>query len=56
VDASTGYFQEAYMNETVPAKSEPDHARAVIIAATIVTLTCILSCAAVLIVLIMRVS
>jgi hypothetical protein len=45
------------MNETPnqPA-SQPgrDHTRAVIIATTIVTLTCILSCAAVLVVLIMR--
>jgi hypothetical protein len=36
-------------------RNEPDHGRAVIIATTIVALTCILSCAAVLIVLIMRI-
>ena len=45
------------MNETPvsPAPNkDPDHGRAVIIATTIVALTCILSCAAVLIVLIMR--
>ena len=45
------------MNETpFPAAPQPgrDHTRAVIIATTIVALTCILSCAAVLIVLIMR--
>lgn len=44
------------MNEPAPVKNEPDHTRAVIIASTIVALTCILSCAAVLIILIMRVS
>ena len=46
------------MNET-PMNPAPqpgrDHTRAVIIAATIVTLTCILSCASVLIMLIMRI-
>jgi hypothetical protein len=50
-------FQEAEMNETTnPPTPQPgrDHARAVIIATTIVALTCVLSCAAVLIVLIMR--
>jgi hypothetical protein len=45
------------MNETplspIPQK-DPDHGRAVIIATTIVALTCILSCAAVLITLILR--
>jgi hypothetical protein len=45
------------MNETplisTPQK-DPDHGRAVIIATTIVALTCIISCAAVLIVLIVR--
>ena len=45
------------MNETpVPVAPQPgrDHARAVIIATTLVALTCIISCASVLIVLIMR--
>lgn len=42
------------MNEPVPTPKEHDHGRAVIIASTIVILTCILSCAAVLIILIMR--
>jgi hypothetical protein len=45
------------MNESpAPPAPQPgrDHARAVIVASTIVALTCILSCAAVLIVLIMR--
>ena len=45
------------MNETSipPAPQQGrDHARAVIIATTIVTLTCILSCATVLVVLILR--
>jgi hypothetical protein len=45
------------MNETPnpPAPQQgSDHTRAVIIATTLVTLTCVLSCAAVLIVLIMR--
>jgi hypothetical protein len=44
------------MNEPLPTPQEHDHGRAVIIASTIVILTCILSCAAVLIVLIMRTS
>jgi hypothetical protein len=45
------------MNENptpLASQKDPDHGRAVIIATTIVALTCILSCAAVLIVLIMR--
>jgi hypothetical protein len=42
------------MNETSTPQTGIDHGRAVIIATTIVLLTCILSCAAVLIVLIMR--
>ena len=45
------------MNATpnLPApQPAPDHSRAVIIATTIVTLTCILACATVLIVLILR--
>ena len=45
------------MNETpVPPAPQPgrDHTRAVIITTTLVALTCILSCAAVLMVLIMR--
>jgi len=48
---------EVQMNETpLPpvAQKDPDHSRAVIIATTIVALTCILACATVLIVLIMR--
>ncbi len=44
------------MNEPAPAKSEPDHTRAVIIASTIVALTCILSCATVWIILVLRMS
>jgi len=44
------------MNEPAPVRSEPDHTRAVIIASTIVILTCILSCATVLIILILRMS
>jgi hypothetical protein len=46
------------MNETpIPARmpERRDHARAVIIATSIVALTCIVACAAVLIVLIMRI-
>jgi len=43
------------MNAPVPPQQDQDHGRAVIIATTIVALTCILSCAAVLIVLIMRI-
>jgi hypothetical protein len=45
------------MNEApnpTAAQQGRDHARAVIVATTIVALTCILSCAAVLIVLILR--
>jgi hypothetical protein len=42
------------MTETITPQTDKDHGRAVIIAATIVLLTCILSCAAVLIVLILR--
>lgn len=44
------------MNEINPAQQGKDHTKAVIIATTIVLLTCILSCAIVLIVLIMRTS
>ena len=45
------------MNETPVSPALPsgrDHTRAVIIASTIVALTCIVSCASVLIILIMR--
>jgi hypothetical protein len=42
------------MNETTTLQTGKDHVRAVIIATTIVLMTCILSCAAVLIILIMR--
>jgi len=42
------------MNETTTPQTGKDHSRAVIIATTIVLMTCILSCAAVLIILIMR--
>ena len=42
------------MNETITRQHGQDHSKAVIIATTIVFLTCILSFAAVLIILIMR--
>lgn len=42
------------MNEPVHTPKEHDHGKTVILASTIVILTCILSCAATLIVLIMR--
>lgn len=42
------------MNETITPQIGKDHGKAVIIATTIVLMTCILSCAAVLIILIMR--
>ena len=44
------------MNETpvIPEKHGNEHTRAIIIATTIVLLTCILSCATVMIVLILR--
>lgn len=44
------------MNESVTPKKEHDNSKAVILASTIVILTCILSCATVLIILIMRTS
>jgi hypothetical protein len=44
------------MNEPITPSNEKDHTRSIIIASTIVILTCILSCAAVLIILIMRTS
>ena len=44
------------MNETIKHPQEKDHTRAVIIATTIVVLTCILSCATVLVILILRMS
>lgn len=44
------------MNEPITPSHEKDHTRSIIIASTIVILTCILSCAAVLIILIMRTS
>jgi hypothetical protein len=43
------------MNETITPPEDKDYIRTVIIASTIVILTCILSCAAVLIILIMRI-
>ncbi len=42
------------MNETITPQKGNDHSKAVIIATTLVLMTCILSCAAVLIILIMR--
>jgi hypothetical protein len=42
------------MNEPITPQKERDHSRDIIIASTIVVMTCILSCAAVLIILIMR--
>jgi hypothetical protein len=42
------------MNEPVPPQKERDNGRAVIVATTIVVMTCIISCAAVLIVLALR--
>jgi hypothetical protein len=42
------------MNEPITPSNEKDHTGSIIIASTIVILTCILSCAAVLIILIMR--
>jgi hypothetical protein len=50
------YFEEAEMNENITSPKETDHTRAVIIATTIVLMTCILSCAAVLIFLIMKIA
>jgi len=47
-------FQEQKMNQIPPPQNANDHTRAIIIATTIILLTCILSCAAVLIILIMR--
>jgi hypothetical protein len=44
------------MNEPSTPHKDADHSRDVIIAVTIVSLTCILSCAAVLITLILRTS
>jgi hypothetical protein len=45
---------EVEMNSPVVPRQEPDHTRAVILSVTIIALTCILSCAAVLITLILR--
>ena len=42
------------MNEAITPQKGKDHGKAVIIATTIVAMTCILSCAAVLIILIMK--
>jgi hypothetical protein len=42
------------MNEIHTTQTGRDHSRAIIIATTIVLMTCILSCASVLIILIMR--
>lgn len=42
--------------ETNPTPQEKDHTRAFLIASTLVILTCILSCATVLVILIMRVT
>ncbi len=44
------------MNENSTSHKDHDHTREAILAATIVTLTCILSCAAVVITLILRTS
>lgn len=44
------------MNEPATSQKDRDHGREIIIASTIVILTCILSCAAVLIILILRAS
>jgi hypothetical protein len=44
------------MNEPSAPHQDPNHSRDVIIAVTLVSLTCILSCAAVLITLILRTS
>jgi hypothetical protein len=44
------------MMETNPTPKERDHTRAILIASTIVIVTCILSCATVLVILIMRVT
>jgi hypothetical protein len=43
------------MNETTTPQMGKDHSRTVIIATTIVLMTCILSCATVLIILIQRI-
>jgi hypothetical protein len=47
---------EEEMNEPITPSYEKDHTRSIIIATTIVIMTCILSCAAVLVILIMRMS
>jgi hypothetical protein len=44
------------MDEPITSKKGTDHTKAVILATTIVLMTCILSCAAILIVLVMRIS
>ena len=44
------------MNEIRPTVTSQEHTRAIIVAATIILMTCILSCASVLIILIMRTS
>jgi hypothetical protein len=43
------------MSEPLTPHEDRDHTRAVIIASTIVALTCILSCAVVVIILILRI-
>lgn len=43
------------MREPIIQREEQDHTRAIVIASTIVALTCILSCATVLVVLILRI-
>ena len=43
------------MNGTIPPVKNTDHTKAVIIATTIILLTCIVSCAAVLTLLIMKI-
>lgn len=48
--------KETQMNENSTSHKDHDHTREAILAATIVTLTCILSCAAVVITLILRTS
>jgi hypothetical protein len=42
------------MNEPIVVQKEYDHGKAVIIAGTIIIMTCILSCASVLMILIFR--
>jgi hypothetical protein len=50
------FILEEEMTGPITPSNEKDHSRSIIIASTIIILTCILSCAAVLIILIMRMS